>query len=103
MSTETIHIALVDDHQLFRKGIEAMLHPLENMEVVYESGNALEFLDWLQAGSPLPELILLDIEMPLMNGIELMEKLRQNYPSIRVIVLSMHFRQSIVANLVENG
>jgi DNA-binding NarL/FixJ family response regulator len=100
---EKIHITLVDDHQLFRKGIAAMLQPFGDIEIVFESGSAQEFLDWLRQDVIPPEVILLDIEMPGMNGIELMKKLRSDYPAIKVIILSMHFRQSVVAGLVENG
>lgn len=100
---EKVRITLIDDHQLFRKGVEAMLRSFGNIEIIYESGSAREFLDWLSEGSPAPEVVLLDIEMPGMNGIELMKILRTDYPAIKVIILSMHFRQSLVSSMVEAG
>jgi DNA-binding NarL/FixJ family response regulator len=101
--TDKHRIALVDDHRLFRKGIEAMLIPFDDIEVICDVGSAEEFLDWLAQENAPPQAIFLDIEMPGMNGIELMKKLRSEYPAIKVIILSMHFRQSIVTSLVENG
>ncbi len=100
---ETIRIALIDDHLLFRKGIEAILRTIGDISIVYESGSAQEFLDWLEEKSPPPEIVLLDIEMPGMNGLVLMQNLREKYPQIKVIILSMHFRHSLIAGLVENG
>lgn len=100
---DTLKIALIDDHKLFRKGIEAILRSLDNITIVYESGSAPDFIEWLNEENEPPEVLLLDIEMPGMNGIELMQKIRTMNIKFRIIALSMHFRQSLVANLVESG
>jgi DNA-binding NarL/FixJ family response regulator len=103
MSEQKIKLALIDDHLLFRKGIKALLTDSGAMECLFETADAFEFLDWLAKADALPDVALIDIEMPGMNGIELSEKLQKTFPSVKIIILSMHFRESLVISLVEKG
>ena len=101
--TNSVRIALVDDHLLFRRGIEAILRASDSTEIVFETGEGQDFLDWLSEKKTPPEVVLLDIEMPGINGIQMAEELRKTYPGIRIIILSMHFRENLIAGLVEKG
>lgn len=100
---QLIRIAMVDDHQLFRKGIEAILRASGSIDVAYSAGSGEELLQWLRTAAPLPDVVMLDIEMPGLNGIQLTEHLCRTYPQLRIIILSMHFRENLISGLVEKG
>lgn len=86
---ETVKIALVDDHTLFRNGLKGLLSAVEGFEVVAQAGDGVEFLALLAAGQA-PEVVLMDIDMPNMDGFALAGKLAADYPGVRCITLSMH-------------
>ena len=97
-----IKIALVDDHKLFRMGIRALLEDDPKLEVLYDVGSAEAFFEKL-AEAVRPDLVLMDLEMPGMDGIEATEKLKAAYPDIRVIALTMHENDQFIARLMEVG
>ncbi|CAM3856698.1 response regulator transcription factor [Mucilaginibacter galii] len=88
MLTEAIQIVLVDDHRLFRSGIAALIDSIPGYKIMYEASNGLELSQKINPQTK-PDIILLDINMPHMNGIETAQWLKTNYPDIKVIVLSM--------------
>ncbi len=81
-------IALVDDHRLFRSGIASLIQKLSGYSILFEAANGEELIGKIQSGL-LPDIILLDINMPVMNGINTATWLRGAHPEIKVIVLSM--------------
>jgi DNA-binding NarL/FixJ family response regulator len=84
-----IQIALVDDHRLFRSGIASLINNFDNYNVLFEAGDGEELI--AKVSSKLkPDIVLLDINMPVKNGMAVAQWLRNNYPEIRVIVLSMY-------------
>jgi DNA-binding NarL/FixJ family response regulator len=85
---ETFRIALVDDHRLFRSGIASLIKNLKGYDILFEAANGEELIAKIQSGLN-PDIILLDINMPVMNGINTAQWLRSAHPGIRVIVLSM--------------
>lgn len=90
MEAKTIHIAVVDDHQLFRKGLIKLIHSLsDSFQVVLEASNGQDFLNRLATDHEL-SMVVVDIDMPVMNGFELTEKLTEEYPNIPVLALTMH-------------
>ncbi|MCC6725508.1 MAG: response regulator transcription factor [Saprospiraceae bacterium] len=96
-----IKIAIADDHQMFRDGIIAILQLEKDCEVVGEAGNAqevFETLDKVQA-----DILLLDIALGKNNGIEMTKTLRVRYPSMKVIMISMHSESSYVIKSLEVG
>jgi len=97
-----IRIALVDDHELFRKGMAAILNANENLEVISEAGNGHDFLQGLAEGNP-PDVVLLDLEMPVMNGLQTLTQLRKQMPDIKVILLTMHSDEKFVLHFMESG
>ena len=85
---ETFQIALVDDHNLFRSGIAALIEPLAGYNVMFEAANGQELIRRVSPKFK-PNIVLLDINMPQMDGIATAHWLRNNYPDIHIIVLSM--------------
>lgn len=98
---EKIKLAIVDDHLLFRRGIKNVFQGIKGIEIVLEAGNGKEFLDGLE--SVLPDVVLMDIQMPVMDGITTTTQLKERYPQIKVIVLSMHDEDSFVIRMMELG
>ncbi|NJK86478.1 MAG: response regulator transcription factor [Bacteroidales bacterium] len=93
-----IKILVVDDHQMFIDGLKTLLGKEKNLKVVAEalSGEkALEILDQLPV-----DLVITDINMPNMSGIELTKHLKQNYPEIKVLVLTMYNDREIIHEIV---
>jgi DNA-binding NarL/FixJ family response regulator len=97
-----IKIALADDHQLFRSGLRAMLKDLDDFEIIYEADNGRELLDKI-AGKLKPDIVLLDIKMPEINGFEAVVFIKEHYPSIKIIVLSMFSDEASVMKMVKEG
>jgi DNA-binding NarL/FixJ family response regulator len=99
---ETIRIAVVDDHTLFRKGLVSLLSKSNSrFDVIWEAGNGTEFLEKLRTG--LPDIVLMDISMPGMDGIEATTTAVTLYPSIRIIALSMYGEQEYYLKMIQAG
>ena len=86
----TIKVAVVDDHSIFRKGVINVLSKNENIEIVAEANNGKEFIDLLSSANVLPEVLLLDIQMPIMNGYETLDYVHAHYPDIKVIMILLN-------------
>lgn len=97
-----IRIALVDDETLFRKGVAALLACEPDFEIVFEAGNGRELLEKLP-NHPLPDLLLMDLKMPEMNGVETTREIRKLYPSIKITALTSYFSKSFVINMIDAG
>lgn len=88
---EKIKIAVVDDHQLVRNGMINLINSVDNQfEVILEAENGKLFLDELELVSVKPEIVVLDISMPVMNGFETAKILREKYPDIKVLIISIN-------------
>ncbi|ANE50489.1 response regulator transcription factor [Flavisolibacter tropicus] len=98
---KTIKVAIADDHKIFRKGVILSLRPFTNIKFVQEAGNGEELLE--QLPSTEPDVVLMDLRMPLKDGIETTKVLSKQYPNIHVIVLSMYEDERFVYHMMENG
>lgn len=97
-----IRIALVDDHRLFRSGIAALINNFDRYSVLFEAGNGEELIRKITPKSK-PDIILLDINMPKMDGISTARWLKNTYPEINVIVLSMFEDAERVLTMIRMG
>jgi DNA-binding NarL/FixJ family response regulator len=82
-----IRIAVVDDHSLFRHGLVSLLSDMEEFKVVSEAGNGSEALRVIAETSP--DLVLMDVNMPIMNGVEALSAIRQTHPDLKVLMLTI--------------
>jgi DNA-binding NarL/FixJ family response regulator len=96
-----IRVALVDDHALVRDGIKALLSVMAPLEVVGEAESGAEAIEMV--GRCQPDLLLVDISLPDMNGLELTRVLRSQYPSLKVLVLSMYDNYEYVSESLRSG
>ncbi len=99
----TIKVSLVDDESLFRKGINSLLSTYEDIQILHEVENGKAFLDKLRADDNHPDLVLLDLKMDEMNGIETSKVLVTDFPKIKIVVLTSHFSTGMVYNMLEIG
>lgn len=94
-----IKVALVDDHLLFRKGLRGILSTCDDIEVVAEASNGQEFLE----SESIFDVVLLDIDMPCMNGFQTAERLLEINPESKIVILSMHSEGNYYFQMVELG
>jgi DNA-binding NarL/FixJ family response regulator len=96
-----IKVAIADDHALFRAGVRTSLMGKKDVELIAEADNGMQLLNLLKHIDP--DVILLDIQMPIMDGIQTLPEIRKLYPHIKVIILSMHNDHSMISKLMEIG
>ena len=96
-----IKVALVDDHRLMRKGLAALVND-ERYNVVLQSDNGEQFIEQVKAGNR-PDVILLDINMPVMGGFETMHWINRHLPEVPVIALSMYDQEMAVIRMIKMG
>ena len=101
MGNATISILIVDDHPMFREGLKAILKRDAHYEVVAEAGNGREGI--LAAQEHHPDMALVDISLPDINGIRLTRDLRQILPQLKVIIVSMHSKIEHIAEAFKAG
>jgi DNA-binding NarL/FixJ family response regulator len=95
------HIILAEDHAPFRQGIKEILEENDGLEVVGEAGDGLELLELLKKTTP--DLIILDISMPNLSGVEAAERVKRLYPEVKVLSLSMHRDQEYLQRALSAG
>jgi two-component system response regulator DegU len=98
---ERVKLILAEDQKLMRKSLISLLKEFPKVEVVGEAGNGKELLDLLKHVQA--DLLLLDLEMPIMNGIQALEIINIRYPQIKVVILSMHHEAMLVCDLLTRG
>ncbi|MCD6417742.1 response regulator transcription factor [bacterium] len=97
----SIRIVLVDDHKLFREGLKSLLANQKNIEVVGQANSGLEAMEIVQ--ELLPDLVVMDIGMKNVNGIQATRQLKTISPDIKVLALSMHSNEKYVAEMLRAG
>ncbi len=103
MCLQKIDVVITDDHKLFRKGIRSLLGDFDFINNLYEAGNGRELLELLDKTIPKPHLVLLDLKMPEMDGMEANRMLKELYPEIKVIILTMEDDEQFILHLINEG
>jgi two-component system nitrate/nitrite response regulator NarL len=98
---KAIRVMLVDDHPVVRKGLASCLARHENLQIIGEASDGREALS--KARELTPDVILMDIDMPEMNGLTAVDLLRKEMPNVRVIILSMHSYSEYVLRILQSG
>ena len=98
---KNIKVIVVDDHELFRKGVIMVLKKMDNVEVIGEAGDGKEFLAMLNSHKP--DVVFIDIKMPLMNGIEATTIATDRFPEINIIALSMFGEEEYLHKMINAG
>jgi DNA-binding NarL/FixJ family response regulator len=96
-----IKIAIADDYKIFREGLKVGLSADDTLEVILEADNGEDLLKGLQDSNP--DVIIMDLKMPIMDGMEATKEVRKKYPSIKVLVVSMYEDDKFIIHLMENG
>ncbi|MBS1669750.1 MAG: response regulator transcription factor [Bacteroidetes bacterium] len=100
-SGNPIKVIIADDHTLFRAGVKTALSIKKDVDLIAEADNGMQLLNLLRHLEP--DVILLDIQMPIMDGIQTLPEIRKLYPHVKVIILSMHNDHSMISKLMEIG
>lgn len=98
-----IKIILADDELLFRKGISFLLQREENIEIIFEVSNGSELLSFLKESTIHPDIIMMDLKMPLLNGVEATKIINSDFPKIKIIALTSYDSKSFIANMINIG
>lgn len=96
-------IVLADDHAMIRQGLKKILARRDNLKVIGEAADGLELLDLLSVGNLNPNLVLVDITMPNLGGIEATRKIKMIYPEIKVLILTIHKSKEYLDQAISAG
>jgi DNA-binding NarL/FixJ family response regulator len=98
---DVIKVAIADDHKIFRKGVILSLRPYHNIKFVLEAENGEELIQGVESAKP--DIILMDLKMPVKDGIETTKYLNKHYPAIRILILTMYEDERFVGHLMDSG
>lgn len=97
-------VVVVDDHTLLSHAIQSMVDTFENFKVLYTWKNVQDLIDKIsQSDKFIPDIILMDVNMPIMNGIEATTLVNKNFPSVNVIALSVEDSDTLILNMLKEG
>ena len=95
-------VAIVDDHLLFAQSLKGLIDTFEEFNVLYHATNGKDLIEKLETISNKPDIILMDINMPIMNGIETTYWLKKNFPEIKVLVEEIRYHSDKLERLVDD-
>jgi DNA-binding NarL/FixJ family response regulator len=101
--TEPILVAIAEDQKLFRECMISMLNQFEYIRVVGEAANGHELITWMQVAAEKPQVVLLDLTMPVMNGAETTRHIKTHFPDTKIIILSVHNEERHIVQMVAEG
>ncbi|MBC7640937.1 MAG: response regulator transcription factor [Flavobacterium sp.] len=96
-------IVIVDDHTLIAQALRGIISNFEDLEVWYECQNGQELIDQFKNKNKIPDIVLLDVSMPIMNGFETAVWLKANHPEVLIMTLSMQDDEQSVIKMIKNG
>ncbi|MCK8494773.1 MULTISPECIES: response regulator transcription factor [Spirosoma] len=100
---KTINVAIADDQVLFRKGLLSIINGFEGIQVTLEAENGRALLEGLETATSFPDVVLLDLSMPELNGVEVTKRLNSAYPALKIIILSVYGEDRFVIHMIDLG
>ena len=101
MKQNKVTVYLADDHNIVRKAMQRLLSTFSNISVVKEAGNGKELLALMEEETP--DAVILDVEMPVMGGVEAAKQIADRFPSVKMLVLTMHNEEVFINKLMDIG
>ena len=98
-----IRIAIADDQHLFRQSLAALIRSIDAFELVTEAGDGQSLLEGIKEQALIPDVALIDMDMPELNGLELNTILQRDFPGIKTIALSVHSQERFVVKMIDTG
>ena len=98
-----INIVIADDEELFRKGIRFLLEREPNFNISFEAENGKKLVDFIRTTEEFPDIILMDLKMPEMNGVEATKVIHKTHPDIKIIALTSFDGKSFITNMIDVG
>lgn len=98
-----IKVALADDHHLFRKGVEELIEDFDNIEVLISVGNGKDLLEKMSVAAVLPDVCLLDINMPEINGFDTTKAIKEKWPDIKILAVSVYDSEFNILGMLRAG
>lgn len=102
IAVQETKIVLVDDHKLFRKGMLELVNDFDGYSVIWEAENGRDFTQKINAGNA-PDIVLLDISMPIMDGFQTADWIAEHYPDVKTLALSMHNDDESIMKMLKAG
>lgn len=98
-----VKLAIVDDHKMFTEALAESLSQVEGIQILFKAYNGKEFLKLCNSADTLPDVVLLDINMPFLDGYKTAEELREKFPAIRLLALSMNNSEESILKMLKAG
>ncbi|WP_108803140.1 response regulator [Aquimarina sp. Aq107] len=103
MKKDIIKLAIADDETLFRQGITFILDKENNIEICIQAENGNDLVKQLNLSKELPEVILMDLKMPDLNGVETTKIVKKKFPEIKIIALTSYYSKPFIINMIQQG
>ena len=100
---KTITLALADDELLFRQGLKSILGKAKNLDILFDAEDGNDLMIKLRSADILPEVIITDLKMPNLNGVEATKLIRKEFPDIKIIALTSYFSKPFIINMISIG
>ncbi|WP_353780096.1 response regulator [Winogradskyella sp. 3972H.M.0a.05] len=98
-----INIVLADDELLFRQGLKAILSKVKQIKVLFDANDGNDLMQKLRTTEQLPDIIITDLKMPNLNGVEATKLIRKEFPNIKIIALTSYFSKPFIINMISIG
>ncbi|NQY31053.1 MAG: response regulator transcription factor [Flavobacteriaceae bacterium] len=101
--SDMIKIAIADDEVLFRQGISFILNKEVNFDIIMQAVDGADLLTQLQNSAVMPQIILMDLKMPNLNGVETTKIIKKEYPNIKIIAITSYYSKPFISNMIATG